>query len=117
MKLTERVEQLRPGIEKKKRATIYADGIAKPVIRSMFTCSRGQLAEMLEEAYLAGAERELNTAILARDVLKSEVDKLKAALTELVELKELKNRGLEMSSDYRERRPKAWAAARKAIGR
>jgi hypothetical protein len=41
----------------RKEAEKYGVDIAQPIIRSMFSCSRGQLAVMLSVAYLDGARR------------------------------------------------------------
>jgi hypothetical protein len=43
--------------EIRKEAEKYGVDIAQPIIRSMFSCSRGQLAAMLSVAYLDGARR------------------------------------------------------------
>jgi hypothetical protein len=53
------------------------------------------------------------------DELKRENERLRAALRELVALKVIKDdpwRTIPQAQDYRDRKPRAWAAARAALG-
>lgn len=70
---------------------------------------------MCDPAFIAAARTDVPELV-------AEVRKLRSALTELVDLKELKERNIGgpnylWMSEYSRRKPLAWAAAREALGK